>query len=366
MCSPTDQGAAGRFTHIAKWVGQGAGITNSHEGSTSEAGRHTSAGVAAVSSADDGVHGAPPVPARRAGRSRHLHGAPSRLTRSWHSAWPMCGMPTSPEGLRPWAATCHLRSFTRCSTTSPTARSPATFLVCGRRSLHRPPAPRANRAPLLPCGGSSAPSPIPPASPVLPTWSPTLGPAPRTEGRALFAAVRTLPVPTEPVARLWHGANLLREHRGDGHVAALLTMGIGGTEAHVLHALSEGIPAEQFGRVSHLPQAQLAAVVDGMRVRDLIGADGWLTASGRQDQGTSRNAHRPARRPRLRRSRAGRTRSTHRGSRASRRGPRRCRFAVDRRLPLGGDLGEQGVDLGHAGLHAFDHAQGECLLHPIE
>src|SRR5215210_2253521 len=102
------------------------------------------------------------------------------------------------------------------------------------------------------------------------------------EGRALYAAVRTLPLPTEPVARLWHGANLLREHRGDGHVAALLTTGIGGTEAHVLHALSVRMPAEEFGRVSHLPKARLAAVVDGMRSRGLIGADGWLTATGRQ------------------------------------------------------------------------------------
>jgi hypothetical protein len=102
-----------------------------------------------------------------------------------------------------------------------------------------------------------------------------------TEGRALYAALRTLPLPTEPVARLWHGANLLREHRGDGHVAALLGEGIGGTEAHVLHALSEGMPAEDFGRVSHLPKAQLAAVVDGMRARGLIGQDGWLTEAGR-------------------------------------------------------------------------------------
>jgi hypothetical protein len=108
------------------------------------------------------------------------------------------------------------------------------------------------------------------------------GTSARTEGRALYAAVRTLPVPAEPVARLWHGANLLREHRGDGHVAALLTAGIGGTEAHVLHALSEGMPAEKFGRVAHLPKAQLAAVVDGMRARGLIGADAWLTAAARQ------------------------------------------------------------------------------------
>ena len=107
------------------------------------------------------------------------------------------------------------------------------------------------------------------------------GTSARTEGRPLYAAVRALPVPTEPVARLWHGANLLREHRGDGHVAALVTLGIGGTEAHVLHALSDGMPAEQFGRVAHLPRPQLAAVVDGMRARGLVGADGWLTATGR-------------------------------------------------------------------------------------
>jgi len=84
------------------------------------------------------------------------------------------------------------------------------------------------------------------------------------------------------VARLWHGANLLREHRGDGHVAALVACGIGGTEAHVLHALAEGMPAERFGRVAHLPRARLAGVIEGMRARGLIGADGWLTATGQQ------------------------------------------------------------------------------------
>ena len=104
----------------------------------------------------------------------------------------------------------------------------------------------------------------------------------RTEGRALYAALRALPVPEEPVARLWHAATLLREHRGDGHNAALVTEGIGGTEAHVLHALSEDIPAEKFGRVHHLPPARLAAVVDGMRARGLIDASGWLSDAGRE------------------------------------------------------------------------------------
>lgn len=102
-----------------------------------------------------------------------------------------------------------------------------------------------------------------------------------TEGRILYGALRALAVPDEPVARLWHAATLLREHRGDGHIAALVTEGIGGTEAHVLHALSENMPAEKFGRVHHLPRAQLAAVVDGMRARGLIDASGWLSDAGR-------------------------------------------------------------------------------------
>ncbi|WP_410571490.1 SCO6745 family protein [Amycolatopsis sp. cmx-4-61] len=101
------------------------------------------------------------------------------------------------------------------------------------------------------------------------------------EGRALYAALRALPVPQEPVARLWHAATLLREHRGDGHIVALVAEGIGGTEAHVLHALSAGMRPQDFGRVWHLPAAQLDAVIDGMRARGLVGSDGWLTTEGR-------------------------------------------------------------------------------------
>jgi hypothetical protein len=103
-----------------------------------------------------------------------------------------------------------------------------------------------------------------------------------TEGRPMYAALRALPVPEEPVARLWHVTNTLREHRGDGHIAALMSEGIGGTEAHVLLALSMGMPAEKFGRIHHLPEAQLASVIDGMRTRGLVDATGGFTDAGRQ------------------------------------------------------------------------------------
>ena len=101
------------------------------------------------------------------------------------------------------------------------------------------------------------------------------------EGRPMYAALRAIPIPDEVVARLFHAASLLREHRGDGHIAALMIEGVGGLEAHVLFALDMGMPAEKFGRIHHLPAAQLAAVIDGMRDRGLIGDDGWLSEQGR-------------------------------------------------------------------------------------
>jgi hypothetical protein len=101
------------------------------------------------------------------------------------------------------------------------------------------------------------------------------------EGRPMYAALRAIPIPDDVVARLFHAASLLREHRGDGHIAALMVEGVGGLEAHVLLAVDMDLPAEQFGRIHHLPAAQLAAVIDGMRDRGLIGHDGWLSEQGR-------------------------------------------------------------------------------------
>jgi hypothetical protein len=107
-----------------------------------------------------------------------------------------------------------------------------------------------------------------------------------TEGRVMYAGLRALPMPEDPVARLWHAANMLREHRGDGHIVALMSEGIGGTESHVLSALAMGIhPAESFGRIHHLPEARLAAVMTGLRDRGLLDASGHLTDAGRATKG---------------------------------------------------------------------------------
>jgi hypothetical protein len=104
-----------------------------------------------------------------------------------------------------------------------------------------------------------------------------------TNGRVMYAGLRALPMPEEPVARLWFAANMLREHRGDGHITALVSEQIGGIESHVLSALDFGIyPAESFGRIHHLPKARLAEVMDGLRARGLLDADGRFTDVGRE------------------------------------------------------------------------------------
>jgi hypothetical protein len=102
------------------------------------------------------------------------------------------------------------------------------------------------------------------------------------EGRPMYAALRTLPLPRDPVTRLFHAASLLREHRGDGHIVALMAEGIGGLEAHVLSALDIGIPARSFGRIHHLPTMQLTALIDGMKTRGLIKDEATFTPAGRQ------------------------------------------------------------------------------------
>lgn len=101
------------------------------------------------------------------------------------------------------------------------------------------------------------------------------------EGRALYAANRALPVPKDPLERLWHAATLLREHRGDGHVAALTVAGIGGREAHVLHALATGTPTEVYATARQLGSDEWNAILAGFRARGLVDDDGTLSDEGR-------------------------------------------------------------------------------------
>jgi hypothetical protein len=101
------------------------------------------------------------------------------------------------------------------------------------------------------------------------------------DGRALFAANASLPWPDEPLLALWHGLTLLREHRGDGHNAALLAAGLDGCGAHVLAAAVGGAPREVIQPARGWTDEQWDAAVASLADRGLVHLDGRATAAGR-------------------------------------------------------------------------------------
>ncbi len=101
------------------------------------------------------------------------------------------------------------------------------------------------------------------------------------DGRPLFAANLALPWPEDPLARLWHASTLLREHRGDGHIAVLNVFGISGRESNVLHAAAGRVPAEMIMRSRDYDDDLWRAQVDRLAGRGLLDGAGALTAAGR-------------------------------------------------------------------------------------
>ncbi len=102
-----------------------------------------------------------------------------------------------------------------------------------------------------------------------------------TDGRVLYGANRALPWPSDPPARLWHATTLLREHRGDGHVAVLTAEGLSGRECNVLHAAAGAVPAEMIKRARDYDDDQWALHQEALRGRGLLDGDGTLTEQGR-------------------------------------------------------------------------------------
>lgn len=100
-------------------------------------------------------------------------------------------------------------------------------------------------------------------------------------GRTLFAATRATGWPDDPVEALWHGCSCLREHRGDGHVAALTVSGLDGVEALVLFAASERLPAGMFQAARGWTEDDWADATDRLRSRGLLGPAGITTRGTR-------------------------------------------------------------------------------------
>lgn len=99
-------------------------------------------------------------------------------------------------------------------------------------------------------------------------------------GRSLFAAHASLDWPAAPTLELWHACTLLREFRGDGHVACLTASGIDGCEAHVLFAASEGIDRSVYLASRGWSDQDWSAAMGRLQDRGLMEGD-VLTERGR-------------------------------------------------------------------------------------
>lgn len=104
------------------------------------------------------------------------------------------------------------------------------------------------------------------------------------EGRPLYAAHAALPWPDEPHMELFHAITLLREHRGDGHIAALTLENLDNGDVLVTHAASEsmGLPESILQLTRGFTDEMWAAAKDRLRERGLLDAGGALTAEGKE------------------------------------------------------------------------------------
>ena len=101
-------------------------------------------------------------------------------------------------------------------------------------------------------------------------------------GRVLTGAYADLPWPDADLDRLWHAATILREHRGDGHVAALLTAGVDGCESLVWRtSLEADLNRGMVQRARGWTDDEWDAAAARLRGRGWLGPDGTAAQAGR-------------------------------------------------------------------------------------
>ncbi|MFI6938254.1 hypothetical protein ACIBI4_03180 [Streptomyces sp. NPDC050418] len=101
--------------------------------------------------------------------------------------------------------------------------------------------------------------------------------------RPLYAAHADLPVPDEPHLAYWHAATLLREHRGDGHIAALLDAELGPLEALVSHtATGKGFSVKWAVETRGWSRTEWDEAATGLQERGLLDGERELTEAGRE------------------------------------------------------------------------------------
>jgi hypothetical protein len=109
-------------------------------------------------------------------------------------------------------------------------------------------------------------------------------------GRPLFSGLRAAGRPQDPVHRLWWACGLVREHRGDSHVAAAAAAGLSAVEMNVLTELWIGMPLLSYTGTRGWPPDAMQHAVGRLESRS------WVRDGGLTDEGRARRLHRAAHR----------------------------------------------------------------------
>ena len=101
-------------------------------------------------------------------------------------------------------------------------------------------------------------------------------------GHHLFAGLKSLGYPGDPMGDLWRAADLVREHRGDSHIAAWANADLDATEISLLTELYWGIPVKTYTRSRAWSDEQQDAALDRLRSRGLVTDGNEFTDEGRR------------------------------------------------------------------------------------
>jgi len=98
-------------------------------------------------------------------------------------------------------------------------------------------------------------------------------------GRPLFSGLRAMPLSKDAGGRLWQAAEMVREHRGDGHVAALVVADLDAVEANILTELWLGYAVGEYTQTRGFAAETIAHAAERLSKRGWMHA-GELTPAG--------------------------------------------------------------------------------------
>ena len=99
-------------------------------------------------------------------------------------------------------------------------------------------------------------------------------------GHPLFSGLKGLPWPTEPLGQLWRCCDMVREHRGDSHIAVWTRAMVKPIEIQLMSELQLGISLKTYSMTRGWSIEQMDRALDEMRERGWVEGE-MFTQEGR-------------------------------------------------------------------------------------